>query len=121
MAFKTMLLRALRRRCPRCGERRIWRSWFNTVPSCPNCGHTFDREEGYWVMAIVVNTAFVETLFALLFVGGIIVTWPDIDWRFLLAAGLVTNGILPFVLFPFSKTVWVAIDLRTHPPAERPG
>lgn len=72
-------------------------------------------------MAIVVNTAFVETLFAVLFAGGIIATWPDIDWPFLLAAGLVTNGILPFVLFPFSKTVWVAIDLLTHPPDQRAG
>lgn len=66
-------------------------------------------------MAIVVNTALVEGLFAVLFIGGIIATWPHVDWRFLLAAGLVTNGILPFVLFPFSKTLWVAVDLRTHP------
>ena len=72
-------------------------------------------------MAIIVNTAFVEGLFALLFVGGIVATWPDIDWRFLLAAGLITNGILPFVLFPFSKTVWVAIDLHTHPLDREPG
>lgn len=83
--------------------------------SCPRCGRVFEREEGYWVMAVVVNLAFVETIFAILFVGGIIATWPDIDWRFLLAAGLVTNAILPFLLFPLSKTVWIAIDAASHP------
>lgn len=116
MSFKTMLGRALRRRCPRCGEKEIWRSWFNMVDRCPRCHHVYEREQGYWVMAIVVNTAFIEAIFAVLFLGGIIATWPDIEWPFLLAAGVLTNGILPFVLFPFSKTVWVAIDLHTHKP-----
>ncbi len=118
MGFGTMLGRALRRRCPRCGERRIWRSWFNATDNCPNCGLVFEREEGYWVMAIVVNTAFVEAIFGVLFIGGLVATWPDINWRFLLAAGLITNGMLPFLFFPFSKTLWVALDLKTHPPEE---
>lgn len=38
--------------------------------------------------------------------------------RFLLAAGLITNGMLPFLFFPFSKTLWVALDLKTHPREE---
>ncbi len=114
MSVKTLVARALGRRCPRCGERDIWTSWFNTRESCPRCGLLFAREEGYWVMAIVLNTAFVEAIFALLFVGGLITTWPDIDWQFLLAAGLLTNGILPFLFFPYSKTLWVALDLYTH-------
>jgi hypothetical protein len=66
-------------------------------------------------MAIVVNTALVIAIFALLFVGGLIATWPEINWPLLLTVALVTNGILPFVLFPYSKTLWIALDLRTHP------
>jgi len=66
-------------------------------------------------MAIVVNTALVIAIFAVLFVGGVIATWPDIDWRLLLIVALLANGILPFLLFPYSKTLWVALDLRTHP------
>lgn len=109
-----MFGRALRRRCPRCGEKEIWRSWFNLKDICPQCHYRFEREEGYWVMAIIVNTALVEGIFAVLFVGGLVASWPEVNWPYLLAAALVTNGILPFVFFPFSKTVWVAVDLTTH-------
>ena len=113
--FGTMVGRALRRRCPNCGERAIWKSWFNTKDSCPNCAHVFEREEGYWVMAIVVNTALVEAIFAVLFVGVLVATWEDIRWEMLLLVALVTNGTLPFLFFPYSKTLWIALDLRTHP------
>lgn len=68
-------------------------------------------------MAIVVNTAIVEAIFAFFFVGGVVATWPDINWRVLLIVALVTNGILPFLFFPYSKTLWIALDLRTHPPS----
>ena len=109
-----MFGRALRRRCPRCGEPEIWRSWFNLEENCPQCHYRFEREEGYWVMAIIVNTALVEGIFAVLFVGGLIASWPEINWPYLLGTALVTNAILPFLFFPFSKTVWVAVDLTTH-------
>ena len=109
-----MLRRALRRRCPRCGEKAIWRSWFNLTETCPRCAYRFEREEGYWVMAIIVNTAVVEAIFAVFFVGGLIVSWPEINWPYLLGAALVTNAILPFLFFPYSKTIWVAVDLATH-------
>ena len=115
MSFGAMLRRALRRRCPRCGERDIWKSWFNTKDRCPTCFHVYEREEGYWVMAIVINTALVEAIFAVGFVAGLIASWPDVNWQLLLVVGLVTNGILPFLFFPFSKTLWIALDLRTHP------
>ena len=109
-----MLGRALRRRCPRCGEKEIWRSWFNLTDACPQCHYRFEREEGYWVMAIIVNTALVEGIFAVFFVGGLIASWPEINWPYLLATALVTNAILPFLFFPYSKTVWMTIDLATH-------
>jgi len=66
-------------------------------------------------MAVIVNTALVEGIFAVLFVGGLIASWPDINWPFLLAVGLITNAVLPFLFFPYSKTLWVAGDLAAHP------
>lgn len=65
-------------------------------------------------MAIIVNTALVEAIFAVLFVGGLIATWPEIEWPLLLGAALVTNAVLPFLFFPFSKTLWVAGDLAAR-------
>lgn len=64
---------------------------------------------------MIVNIAIAETWFALLFVGTLIATLPDVPWQPLLIVALVTNGILPVLFYPFSKTVWMAIDLYIHP------
>ena len=42
--------------------------------------------------------------------GTIILTVPDVPWQPLLAVALITNAIVPVVFYPYSKTVWVAID-----------
>jgi Protein of unknown function (DUF983) len=86
--------------------------------SCPECGYGFEREEGYWVGAIIINTAVTEALFGLLFVLVILLTLPDIRWGPLLAVALVTNGLFPWLFYPFSKTLWMAVDLYLHPPPE---
>jgi len=33
-----MVLRAFTLRCPRCGGRGIWRTWFKMKHACPTCG-----------------------------------------------------------------------------------
>ncbi len=66
--------------------------------------------------AIIVNTAVTEVLFGILFVGGIFVTAPDVQWLPLLVIGVVANLVVPVLFFPFSKTVWVALDLYFNPP-----
>jgi uncharacterized protein (DUF983 family) len=116
-SLSKLLGRGLRKRCPRCGAPRIFQSFYMLKPRCPSCRYAFEREEGYWVAAIIINTAVVEAIFFALFVGILIATLPDINWQAMLIAGLVTNGIFPFVFFPYSKTVWMAIDLYFHPAA----
>jgi hypothetical protein len=82
---------------------------------CPPCGHRYERESGYWVMAIVVNTAVMEILFAVMFLAIVVATMPGVDWKLLLIALVATNGVFPIFFYPFSKTLWVAIDLYMHP------
>lgn len=109
-----LLGRALRRKCPRCGGK-VFEGWFKMSDRCARCGHLYERESGYWVMAIVINTAAMEALFLILFLAIVVATMPDVDWRLMLIALLVTNGIFPVFFYPFSKTIWVAIDLYIHP------
>jgi uncharacterized protein (DUF983 family) len=111
-----MVLRGLRKRCPRCGTKGIFTSWSKLVPACPSCGLVFEREEGYWVGAIIVNTAVTETTFFLLFIGTILITMPDVAWGPLLGVALGTNAIVPIWFYPRSKTLWVAIDNYFHRP-----
>lgn len=85
------------------------------VPSCPRCDLVYEREEGYWVGAIIINLAVTEGLFGILFIGTMLATSPEVPWAPLLAVALATNTIVPFAFYPSSKTTWAAIDLYFHP------
>jgi uncharacterized protein (DUF983 family) len=106
-----MLGRGATRRCARCGGGDLFKRWFTMVPDCPRCGLHFEREQGYFTGAIAVNTIVIGGLFAVIFVGTLIATAPDIPIVPLLAVILPLMAIGPLVFYPFSKTIWVAIDM----------
>jgi uncharacterized protein (DUF983 family) len=110
-----MLARAAVKRCPLCGRKGLFSVWTKMLSACPGCGYAYEREEGYWVGAIIVNTAVAEAVFGLLFIGTLFATLPDVPWVPLLVIALVTNGLLPIAFYPNSKTIWVALDLHFHP------
>lgn len=115
----TMLRRALRKRCSRCGGPDIFRSFGELREHCPSCGFRFERESGYWVGAMIINTAVTFALFLATMVGGIVATWPDVAWTPVFVATVVVCGGVPIVFYPLSKTTWQAIELSYHP-LERP-
>lgn len=63
---------------------------------------------------MIVNIAVCELWFVVLFGLIALPTFPDVPWRLLLAVGLLTNGLLPVVFYPWSKTVWMALELLFH-------
>lgn len=114
MDRRSAIARAFRRRCPWCGGRRVFTSWFELRPACPSCGYRFEREEGYWVGAMVVVMGLIEVVFGLLMVGVIGLTYPDVPWAPLLAVGLALMIVVPILGYPLAKLLWVAIDLLVH-------
>jgi uncharacterized protein (DUF983 family) len=114
-----LISRGLRKVCPHCGEGKVFSGWFRMDPRCSSCDYPFEREEGYWTGAMIVNIAVVEAWFALLFMVVLIVTMPDPNWGAILGVALGTNLILPIVFYPYSKTLWMAGDLYVHPLEER--
>ena len=113
--LSTLLARGLRKRCARCGADKIFKSFWALHDNCPNCGYRFEREEGYWVGAIIINTAVTETLFLAVFLTILFASLPDIQWLPLLATALMLNGVFPVVFFPYSKTIWMALNLYFNP------
>jgi uncharacterized protein (DUF983 family) len=105
-----MLGRGLTRRCARCGSRHLFHHWFSMVPDCPRCGLHFEREAGYWTGAMAINVILVGGGFTILFVIAIALTIPDVPVAPLLAFFVPFMGLGPLVAYPYSKTVWVAID-----------
>ena len=105
-----MLWRGLRRKCPRCGTGKLFRRWFRMVDDCPNCHLHFEREPGYWVGAVAINTTVIGFVFAVVLVAFSAATIPDIPWVTLLLIEIPIMGLGPIAFYPFSKTLWVAID-----------
>ena len=105
-----MLWRGLTRRCARCGGGKLFQRWFRMVPDCPHCGLHFEREPGYWVGAVAINTMVIGMIFTIVTVTVSAATIPDIPWVTLLMAELPLMAIGPGAFYPYSKTLWVAVD-----------
>lgn len=120
-SFATLVGRGVRRRCARCGQAPAFVGWARMPEHCPACGFVFEREQGYWVGAMIINTTVSFALLLLVFVGGWIVFWPDVPWTGLLITTVAIAGLGPILFYPWSKSLWSAIELSYHrlEPAER--
>lgn len=109
--------RALHLRCPACGGGPVFVSWFRMCPNCPACGLHFDREPqgGYWVGSYTLNLMMTEAMLALVFVGGALLTWPSPPWESLAYGDVLVAIAFPAIFFPFSKTLFIAVDLTFRP------
>jgi uncharacterized protein (DUF983 family) len=110
-----LLVRALRRRCPCCGGGGLFEGWFTMVPRCPTCGLASDRVVGHWIGAVGMNTVVSFGALAVVLVAGLILTYPDIPAIPLLAAALATAVGVPLLFWPFSQTLWTALDIMMRP------
>jgi uncharacterized protein (DUF983 family) len=105
-----MLWRGVTKRCARCGSGHLFKRWFTMVDACPRCNLHFEREAGYWAGALAINIGLAIVVFVLAFGIGLAVTAPDIPVVPLLAVLIPLMVIVPTVGYPFSKTIWVAVD-----------
>jgi uncharacterized protein (DUF983 family) len=108
--------RAVTLRCPNCGGRPVLRTWFKMRERCPRCGLRIERDHGdYFIGSMMFNLILAELLFAAAFVAIIVATWPGVPWDALEIVAPLMMAAAPFILFPFSKLVWLAFDLMLRP------
>jgi hypothetical protein len=91
------------------------RRWITMVADCPRRGHRFEREQGYWLGTVIVNTAVTFGLFIIIGVTIAVASWPEVPWDIVLIVTLAFNALFPVLFYPFSKTIWVALDLAFRP------
>lgn len=115
--FALAMARALLLHCPECGihpifkplsHTRTLRDWHTPLPGCPGCKYPYERESGYFLMAIWGVQYFIVTG-AGLALGLILVS----TLQSLTLAIILT--IVPTVLFGFAfvrhaKAFYIAID-----------
>ncbi len=94
----------------------MFRRWLEQLPRCSACGIAFDRgESDYFIGAYIVNLIVAE----LFVVGGMLVgmyaTWPAVPWNRMKWVLLPLVILAPLITYPFSKSIWLAIDLIYRP------
>jgi len=112
----TLFGRALRLRCPNCGGGPLFVRWLTVLPNCPTCGFALERgESGYQVGSYMFNLIASEMLFAVIFVGVLLATWPTPPWALLQYGGGALMLLAPVLFFPWTKTLFLAFDLLFRP------
>ena len=108
-----MLGYALRLRCPRCGQARLFERGYRMRDRCPACGLELEREAGYFVGAIYINYGLTVTL-ALLGYFGLEAAWaPRPPWQVVIWSAFVVT--FPLWSFRYSKALWLALDHLVDP------
>ena len=121
---KRTFLRGCMKRCPVCGQRHLFRHWFTMLERCPKCDLKFERIEGHWTGDLGINTIVSFGALLIVLLVGFLAFWPTPPIVVIIIAAVVAAGLLPLAFFPFSKTIWLALDLMMRPldPGEvRPG
>ncbi len=85
------------------------------VESCPRCGLQFCRVPGQWLGSWFLNIVVVQASVVAVLVIGVATTYPDTNVAPIFAVGLVVAVTVPIAFFPFSRTIWTAIDLAMRP------
>ena len=125
------LRRALRLRCPVCGEHPVFlswrrvrslRDWLTPVEGCPRCRYRYERESGYFLLATwVVNYLAVGGL--ALAVWFVLATFTSVPLPVLLVLILAPMPFESLLLARHAKALWLAFDHFVDPkrkPSPRP-
>jgi uncharacterized protein (DUF983 family) len=106
----TVFARGAKRRCPRCGSSDLFVSWFKIRERCPRCGLRLEREEGGFLGAMAIGYGATATVWLMLLVVWLLIDLPDLHVPALTITSLAVVGVFPLLFWPFTKTIWAAID-----------
>ncbi len=104
---KTLLKRALRRRCPVCGMGAMFRSHFKINKTCPVCGVTFWRDPGEVLGAMYFDWAAAMVTF--------LVLWALFAWltnvselmQFVILSAAAAGAVV--IAYPWSRSLWTVL------------
>ena len=111
--FETLIGRALRLRCPRCGTGKLFVGWFTMPERCSECRLKFQRAPGYYLGSIYINYGLTAVLITVLyFVLHFGVGWTNRELTLPLAVVFVG---FPLFSFRYARALWLAMDCHIDP------
>ncbi len=112
-AQSTLIGRALRLVCPRCGQAKMFTGPIAMEDASPNCGRSFRRGPGYLLGSIYFNYGVTALLVTAMFFAGF---FSEVFTSNQLLAGLTLFAILfPIWFFRYARALWIAFDERWDP------
>jgi uncharacterized protein (DUF983 family) len=83
--------------------------WFRPLDGCPRCGYAYEREQGYWLIAIwAINYGIVGVMGVT--VALLALEWWDLPiWKAILIVA-IPMPILSFLLARHAKSLYLAMD-----------
>jgi uncharacterized protein (DUF983 family) len=109
----------LRFRCPYCGRGAVLTGLFSMHERCEVCGFDFKRgNPAYFSGAVFINYLLGAGATIFVFLVVLVATWPNVPWNILAYAGPVGAIVMIVLLYPVSKMILLAIDVRMRPITE---
>jgi hypothetical protein len=90
---------------------------------CPRCRWRFEKEEGGYLGAMLLNYSVAIAAWIVMLVVALVITVPEVPVAPLVVASIVVLVIVPLWFFPRSKMVWAAVEylvLRSEPGYQAP-
>src|SRR5262249_8844409 len=88
--------------------------WFTPLDGCPRCGYAYEREPGYFLMAIwAINYGFSAMLGTALY---LILEWLcNLETSTLIVCVVVPTALFSFFFARHSKALFIALDRFVDP------
>lgn len=104
-----LIKRGLLMQCPYCGQGHIIKYPFWIKDCCPKCGYLFAPEQGYFLGGYALNLFGAEIIGVVAIV--IILLRSNLSLYEQEVLGIGAAILLPIIFFPWSRTIWMALDL----------
>lgn len=108
--------RACRLRCPHCGAGKVLTRTGDVHMRCPACNLQYQRgPANYFSGAMFFGVMLGEFAFAITFGIVLVSMWPNVPWNFMTYAFPIGSAIVALLLIPFSRVVWLTVDVLVRP------
>ena len=107
-SFANLLRRCLLLRCPVCGNASIAKAPFRVRGRCSSCRAVFQREQGFFVGAILINVVTTELVILLAYLASLPVI--NAHYQFVLALLFVIAVSFPVAFYHHSWSIWLTFD-----------
>jgi len=106
----------LRQRCPVCFQGAMFRGRFAMHPTCPVCGHRFEREPGFFQGAMYVSYGIGIVYLGMLGLAANAVVVPRYGIAIAVAAVVLVHLACIPAVFRYSRVIWAHVNVRTMRP-----